>query len=81
MEIILKPNEKQMEILTKVSEITGVDYDSKEWHQDITIESLLNALSDMLCEYHRLEEKIEENKVDAEEPDPYKEWRDNNGLI
>lgn len=77
MEIILKPNGKQMETLAKVSSITGVDYDGLEYGKDITIDSLLDALADMVCEYHRLEEKIEDD-VSIEEPDPYKVWRDNN---
>lgn len=81
MKIILKPNEKQMETLAKVSQITGVDYDGLEYGKDITIDSLLNALADMVVEYHKLEEKIEdyeENKSYVCEPDPFKEWRDNN---
>ena len=62
MEMILKPTEKEMETLTKVSEITGVDYDGKEWHQDITANSLIEALRDMIIEYHKLEEELEEQK-------------------
>lgn len=80
MEVILKPNEKEMETLTKVSEITGVDYNGKEWNEDITIESLINALDDMIYEYHNKEEEIEDLKHDLEENfqpkpfDPYKEY-------
>lgn len=62
MEMILKPTEKEMETLAKVSEITGVDYDGKEWHQDITANSLIEALRDMIIEYHKLEEELEEQK-------------------
>ena len=67
METILKPNEKELETLTKVSEITGVDYDGKEWHQDLTPETLIEALKDMICEYHRIEEELEEHKKHCEE--------------
>lgn len=80
MEVILKPNEKEMETLTKVSEITGVDYNGKEWNEDITIESLINALDDMIYEYHNKEEEIEDLKHDLEENyqpkpfDPYDEY-------
>jgi hypothetical protein len=77
MNIILKPNEKQMETLAKVSQITGVDYDGLEWGKDITPDSLIEALADMVVEYHRLEEKLED-EYKQEEPDPFKEWRDNN---
>lgn len=58
MKIILKPNEKQMETLSKVSKITGVNYDGLEWDEDITIESLFDALADMVCEYNNKEEQI-----------------------
>ena len=62
MEIILKPNEKQMETLAEVSKITGVDYDGLQWDQDITPNSLLEALADMVYEYHNLEEEFSEAK-------------------
>lgn len=60
MKIILKPNEKQMETLSKVSKITGVDYDGLEYGQDITIESLFDALADMICECHNKEEQVDD---------------------
>lgn len=80
MDVILKPTEKELEILTKVTEITGVDYDAKEWKQDITIESLLDALKDMVYEYHIKEEELEEKKEYCDEYhvcrdiDPYEEY-------
>jgi len=80
MEVILKPTEKELETLTKVTEITGVDYDGLEWHQDITIESLINALDDMIFEYHNKEDEIRDLKQEIDnnyEPrkiDPYEEY-------
>ena len=67
MEMILKPNEKQMEILTKVSKITGVDYDGLEWGKDITPDSLIEALEDMVVNYNRLEEKLEDHIENCKE--------------
>lgn len=67
MEMILKPNEKQMKILAKVSKITGVDYDGLEWGKDITPDSLIEALEDMICEYHNLEEKLQDHKEYCDE--------------
>lgn len=83
MELIIKPNEKEMETLTKVSEITDVDYDGKEWHKELTIKNLFDALSDMVVEYHRLEEKLEDNGTTGSvfEHDEFKEWRDYNGTL
>lgn len=80
MEVILKPTEKELETLSKVSDITGVDYDGKEFHEDITVDSLIRALKDMVYEYHNLEEDLEKLKQDMEdnyEPkkiDPYDEF-------
>ena len=67
MELIIKPNEKELETLTKVSDITGVDYDSKEWNEDITIKSLFDALEDMVCLYHKKEEELQDHKEYCEE--------------
>lgn len=67
MEIILKPNEKQMEILSKVSEITNTDYNGLQWNQDITPDSLLEALADMIYEYHNLEEELQDHKQYCDE--------------
>lgn len=44
----------------------------------VSVEELLNAIDDLIYERNNLEEKLEDKK---EEPDPYKEWRDSNGLI
>ena len=67
MKIILEPNEKQMEVLTKVSEITGVDYDGIEWGIDVTPDRLIEALEDMICEYHKKEEDLEDLKQNIED--------------
>ena len=67
MKIILKPNEKQMETLTKVSKITGVDYDGLEYGKDITHDSLIEALEDMVVEYHRIEEQLQDHKEYCEQ--------------
>lgn len=67
MEIILKLNEKQMETLTKVSEITGVDYDGLQWNINITPDRLIEALEDMICEYHKKEEELDDLKQNIED--------------
>ena len=70
------------EILEKASDITLVDYgikwfDAENYEGYIDSEGLLSMIEDLIVEYHRKEEEIEELKQDIEdnyEPkkiDPY----------
>lgn len=74
------------EVYEKISEITGVDYEGM-YYKDPDIDYLLvfseavnNMLEDMLVEYNRKVEEIEDLKQDIEdnyEPkkiDPYEEY-------
>lgn len=61
------------ELEKKVVEITGVDYTGK-----LSLEDIENMIKDLVCEYHRLEEKLEDKEEINWEQDEYKTWRDNN---
>jgi hypothetical protein len=80
MDVILKPTEKELETLTKVAKITGVDYDGKQWHQDLTIDNLIEALSDMVRCYRDIEEELKDKESYChewhveKEFDPYEEY-------
>lgn len=59
------------ELTKQVVEITDVDYTG-----ELELKDIENMIKDLIVEYHRLEEKIEDKGINWE-PDPYKEWRDN----
>ena len=61
------------ELEKKVVEITGVDYTG-----ELSLEDIENMIKDLVCEYHRLEEKLEDDEEINWEQDEYKTWRDNN---
>lgn len=44
----------------------------------VSVDDLLNAIDDLICERDNLEEKLEDKE---EEPDAYKMWRDLNGTL
>ena len=44
----------------------------------VSVDDLLNAIDDLICEKDNLEEKLEDQE---EEPDAYKMWRDLNGTL
>jgi len=66
------------ELMNKVAEITMVDYEM--WKEFIPIDSLEIALKDLLCEYNKKIEELEDLKQEMEdnyEPrkiDPYDEF-------
>lgn len=43
------------ELEQKVRKITGIDYTGK-----LSLDNIENIIKDLICEYHRLEEKLEE---------------------
>lgn len=61
------------ELEKKVVEITGVDYTG-----ELSLEDIEKMIKDLICEYHRLEEKLEDKEEINWEQDEYKTWRDNN---
>lgn len=73
------------ETLKKASEITLVDYDIK-WYDaenfegQIDSDGLLSMIEDLIVEYHRKEEQLEDLKQDLEDNyvprriDPYEEY-------
>lgn len=61
------------ELEKKVVEITEVDYTG-----ELSLEDIENMIKDLVCEYHRLEEKLEDKEEINWEQDEYKTWRDNN---
>ena len=61
------------ELEKKVVEITGVDYTG-----ELSLEDIENMIKDLVCEYHRIEEKLEDKEEINWEQDEYKTWRDNN---
>lgn len=67
MKIKLDLDEKDMEVLSKVSEITDVDYDGRDFGEPITIEILIDALKDMIVQYERKEEELEDHIKHCEE--------------
>ena len=60
------------ELEKKVVEITGVDYTG-----ELELKNIENMIKDLVCEYHRPEEKQEDEEINWEQ-DEYKTWRDNN---
>lgn len=71
-------NEKELERINEISDITGVDYELK--NNLIPVDSLMAALEDMLYEYHHKEEELEdlqndiENNYELKRFDPYEEY-------
>lgn len=63
------------ELEKKVVEITGVDYTG-----ELSLENIENMIKDLVCEYHRLEEKLEDKEEYCKEYhverkiDPYDEY-------
>ena len=74
----LELSDKDKEIIERISKITGVDYELKG--NLVPIDSLVYALLDMLYEYDRKEEELEDLKQDIEDNyelkkiDPYDEY-------
>lgn len=70
--------DEDLEKLEKIAEVTGVDYELRG--KLVPIDSLIYALKDMLYEYHKKEEELDDLKEDIEnnyEPkkiDPYEEY-------
>lgn len=60
------------ELQEKILKITGTNY---RW--ELQLHDIENLIEDLIYWYHKLEEELE-NKHYVEEPDYYKEWRDNN---
>ena len=60
----MKLTERDIEILETVQEITFTDYDIKKIEKEGYIDpyNLISALEDLLCEYDKIEEKIENVK-------------------
>lgn len=64
-------NEVELEQIEEIGNITEVDYELRANY--IPIDSLVCIAKDMLCEYHKLQEKLEQyENIQAEEPD----WHD-----
>lgn len=53
-------NDIQLEQIKQVQNITEMDYGLRANY--IPAENLIEIIQDMLCEYHKVEEKIEEYK-------------------
>ena len=73
-----KLNEKDLQIINKVSSITFTDYqiDNQDY---IEADNLVSAIIDLLYEVDYLKEKIEDIEADRDEnwqPIPYKEQID-----
>lgn len=64
----VKLNEKEKELYERISERTEVDYEITDM---IEIDSLKCMIKDLMCEIHRLDEKIEDiyeyNNVEPKE--------------
>lgn len=58
-------SDEDLEKLEKIAEVTGVDYELRG--NLVPVDSLIYALKDMLYEYHKKEEKIEELEQDIED--------------
>ena len=63
------------ELEKKVVEITGVDYTG-----ELSLEDIENMIKDLICEYHKVEEKLEDIKQDINDNyvprkvNPYEEY-------
>lgn len=73
-----KLDDEDLKKLEEISEVTGVDYELEG--NLLPVNSLIYALKDMLFEYHKKVEEVEELHQDIEdnyEPrkiDPYEEY-------
>lgn len=64
-------NEAELKTIEEIGNITEVDYELKANY--IPIDSFIYIAKDMLVEYHKLQEKLEQyENIKAEEPD----WHD-----
>lgn len=72
-----KVDDKELERLKEVSNITSTDYELLG--NFVPVESMFNMIEDLLCEIHRTDEKIKDMEQDIEnnfEPkniNPYEE--------
>ena len=57
----LVPNEKELKIIERASDITDVDYG------DIELEDLFIIIQDLVVEYNKLQEQLEDEIQDKEE--------------
>lgn len=75
MKLIFSEEEKKT--LNKVSDITGVDYVN-----DMEVKDFITALRDMVVEYNRIVEELEDLKTDVNENYTMKEidWYDHYGI-
>lgn len=72
--VYYKLTEDERASINKVMEITLTNYDA--YNLFIPVESLMVALEDLLYEYHKKEEELEDLKKDVEDnyrPIPYSE--------
>lgn len=73
-----KLNTEELRVINEISDITGVDYELV--NNMIQVEGLVEALKDLLAEYHKKEEDIEdlqnniENNYELKTIDPYEEY-------
>lgn len=70
--------EKELEKLTEISEITGTDYEITG--KFIPVDNMMAALEDLLCEYHHVEEQLADlqyevdNNYELKRIDMYEEY-------
>lgn len=73
-----KLNADELKAINEISNITGVDYELI--NNMIQVEGLVEALKDLLVEYHKKEEEITdlqndiENNYELKTIDPYEEY-------
>lgn len=73
-----KVDDKELEKLKEVSNITSTDYDLLG--NFVPVESMFNMIEDLLCELHRNDEKIKdmeqdiENNYEVKNINPYEEY-------
>lgn len=58
-------DEEELERVNEVSELTGVDYDLQ--NNFIPVDSLIEALKDLLIQYHKKEKEITDLQQDMDE--------------
>lgn len=70
--------EKELKKLTEISEITGTDYEITG--KFIPVDNMMAALEDLLVQYHRKEEELDDlqyeidNNYELKRLDPYEEY-------
>lgn len=68
-------NEAELKTIEEIGNITEVDYELKANY--IPVDSFIYMVKDMLVEYHKLQEKLEQyENIQAEEPDLHDKWWD-----